>query len=95
MAESFVRAVSESGEETFEVEDSTGECVSRLLYCGHCHNKVPKSTYYRHRLQFYDEFRQVWQTGSLLYHFTVRLLGSFDDARDDNTYFNLVGQCWR
>ena len=31
------------------------------VYCGHCERKVPTSTYYRHREQFFDVVAQQWQ----------------------------------
>ena len=34
----------------------------RLIYCEHCSKEVPKSTYYRHRSEFYDEATQKWRT---------------------------------
>ena len=30
------------------------------LYCGHCQSKVPKSTFYRHKAQFYDGAKKKW-----------------------------------
>ena len=31
------------------------------VYCGHCEQKVPTSTYYRHWEQFIDVVAQQWQ----------------------------------
>ena len=32
----------------------------RVIYCPHCLRDVPKSTYYRHRAEFYDEVAENW-----------------------------------
>ena len=32
----------------------------RVIYCPHCSSDVPKSTYYRHRAEFYDEVTEKW-----------------------------------
>ena len=39
--------------------------LRRTLYCGHCLKHVSKSTYYRHREQYYDEVKQQWLTDAL------------------------------
>ena len=30
------------------------------MYCDHCKKEVSKSTYYRHRAEFYNEYTQSW-----------------------------------
>ena len=35
---------------------------SRDKYCPHCECVVPNTTFYRHKLQFYDEDNGVWST---------------------------------
>ena len=37
---------------------AVGSC--REVFCGHCDMKVPRSTFYRHRENFFDEIRQEW-----------------------------------
>ena len=34
---------------------------SVLIYCGHCQESLPASTYYRHREEFYNPVNQQWQ----------------------------------
>ena len=44
-------------------EDSCSKTTTRkqkLLYCGHCSTKLPKSTYYRHRADYFVEVKLQW-----------------------------------
>lgn len=45
----------------------------RMVFCIHCDSKVPKSTYYRHREEFFDPVTNVW-----------RLPGSTNFASNDD-----------
>lgn len=31
-----------------------------VFYCGHCERNVSKTTYYRHKADFYNEFSDTW-----------------------------------
>ena len=33
----------------------------RMVFCVHCDSDVPKSTYYRHREEFFDPVTNVWR----------------------------------
>ena len=37
-----------------------GNVSRRELFCPHCDCLIPKTTYYRHREQFYDPIQEVW-----------------------------------
>ena len=37
---------------------------NRSVYCSHCKQRVPTSTYYRHWEQFYDVVSQQWHTAT-------------------------------
>ena len=44
-------------------KDSCSKTTTRkqkLLYCGRCSTKLPKSTYYRHRADYFVEVKQQW-----------------------------------
>ena len=41
-------------------DNCKGNVSRRQLFCPHCDWLVPKSTYYRHREQFYDPIQDVW-----------------------------------
>ena len=47
-----------SGTITTEVVDS--ESLSKQKFCYHCNDYVPKTTFYRHREQYFDPTTQVW-----------------------------------
>ena len=32
----------------------------RRLYCGHCHELIPKSSFYRHRNRYYNHVTGEW-----------------------------------
>ncbi len=46
-----------------ESDVPTAKRQRRSVYCNHCKQKVPPSTYYRHREQFFDVVSQRWTTG--------------------------------
>ena len=41
-----------------EIIDS--ESISKRKFCFHCNDYVPKTTFYRHREQYFDPITQVW-----------------------------------
>ena len=41
-------------------ECQSNDSSSRKIFCVHCDSVVSKSTYYRHRAQFFDPVNNVW-----------------------------------
>ena len=37
---------------------------SRSIFCPHCDEEVPKSTFYRHRDKYFDPLSSEWLTGN-------------------------------
>jgi len=42
-----------------------GNVSRRELFCPHCDYLIPKTTYYRHREQFYNPIQEVWSAVKL------------------------------
>lgn len=40
--------------------DTSSHSRRRDIFCPHCECLVPKTTYYRHKEQFYNPFERVW-----------------------------------
>ena len=51
----------------------------RMMFCVHCDSEVPKSTYYRHREEFFDPVTNVW-----------RLAGSTNPCSSHDDYLSHV-----
>ena len=51
------------------------------VYCGHCKQRVPTSTYYRHREQFFDVVTQQWQC-----HTAARANPATQDSSDEEGF---------
>ena len=47
-----------SARRSVEVIDS--ESLLKRKFCFHCNDYVPKTTFYRHREQYFDPITQVW-----------------------------------
>ncbi len=60
-----------------ESDVPTAKRRRRSVYCGHCKERLPPSTYYRHREQFFDVVSQLWATAD-------RDLGSAQSSSDDD-----------
>ena len=51
-------------DDTCTEENQKAKKRRTTYYCGHCETQVSKSTYYRHKSQYYNEFNHTWNSSS-------------------------------
>lgn len=81
--------MADSTRESVEVirRSSKENGTRRELFCPHCDRLVPKTTYYRHKEQFYDPDKGSWSTVKVNVTTNAEAINEFEDEEAMDTDF--------